>query len=171
MILLLASSCGILNISKSGSNVDVYENYSEDLSSKRIKFDELPDPSIPSENDEVTPSVDQELERAMQGIVEENKKNMFYNGFSILVYSGVDRELAFETRNNIYSEFPDIQANMEYQQPRYLVKIGKYINRIEALSMYEKINENFPSARIVPDKFLKDQDQRKEEEKIDNVDR
>lgn len=170
LLLLVFSSCGIINIRKGSSEADLYSNYSEDLSDKRVHFEELPSPDEFEGNSNVTLPIDQDLDKTMLSIIAENKKDMFFNGFTILIYSGVDREMAFETRNEIYSEFPDIQTNMEYQQPRYLVKIGKYINRIEALTEYEKLKENFPSARIVPDKFLKGKDQRKEEEEnFDNA--
>ena len=72
------------------------------------------------------------------------------------MYSGLDRDLAFKTRNDLYSAIPDIRAEMQYQQPRYMVKVGKYINRIEALYLFEKIKEKFPAARIIQDRFERD---------------
>ncbi|MEX0884560.1 MAG: hypothetical protein WDZ72_13905 [Cyclobacteriaceae bacterium] len=166
LLLLLFTSCGVINIRKSGGSAELYSNYSEDLSDTRIRFEELPDPTLPEENAKEVAPVDQELAKALQRTREENHRNQFFNGFTILIYSGVDRELAFETRNDIYSEFPEIQTNMEYVQPRYLVKVGKFINRIEALAMYEKVIEHFPSARIVPDKILKSKEEKKQEENI-----
>ncbi|MEX2512547.1 MAG: hypothetical protein WD398_06560 [Cyclobacteriaceae bacterium] len=171
ILLLLFASCGLVNIRKSGGSAELYSNYSEDISGTRIKFSELPDPKLPEENAKEVAPVDQELAKAVERIREENDRDQFFNGFTILIYSGVDRELAFETRNNIYSEYPDIQTDMEYVQPRYLVKVGKYINRIEALAVYEKVIEHFPSARIVPDKILKSKEQIKEEENISDATR
>ncbi len=171
--LVLFSSCGIINIRKSGGSADMYSNYSEDLRSTRIQFEPLPDPEdseFESEIDAVP--IDQELSQRIDQIIMENDKERFLNGFTILIYSGVGRDLAFELRNEVYSEFPDIQTYMEYEQPRYLVKVGRYINKIEALATYEKLKSLFPDARIISDRFLKDQDQqRKEEEKIENAER
>lgn len=171
--LMLLSSCGIVNIRKSGGNAEMYANYSEDLQSTRINFEPLPDPresEVESEN--VAVPIDQELGRRIEQIIAENDKEMFLNGFTILVYSGANREAAFELRNEVYSEFPNIQTYMEYEQPRYLVKVGRYINKIEALATYEKLEPLFPGARIISDRFLKDQEQqRKEEEKLENAER
>jgi len=61
---------------------------------------------------------------------------------------------------------------MEYEQPRYLVKVGRYINKIEALPTYEKMKDVFPGSRIISDRYLKDRElQKKEEEKIENAER
>lgn len=151
----------------------MYSNYSEDLRSTRIQFEPLPDPEdLDFEPQGSADPIDQELSRRIDQIIMENEKEMFLNGFTILVYSGVGRDAAFELRNEVYSEFPDIQTYMEYEQPRYLVKVGRYVNKIEALATYEKLKPNFPGARIISARFLKDQDQqKKEEEKIENAER
>jgi len=165
--LLLFSSCGIINIRKTGDTADKFDNYTEDLTGSRIQFEDLPVPSFSSSAVDNSGPINQDLERRIGQITEENDKEKFVNGFTILIYSGADRERAFEARNDVYSEFPDIQTYMEYNQPRYLVKVGRYINKIEALATYEKMNENFPSSRITPDRFLKNQE--KEEKKEENL--
>ncbi|MDN3687620.1 hypothetical protein [Cyclobacterium jeungdonense] len=171
--LILFSSCGIINIRKSGGSAEMYSNYSEDLSSTRIQFEPLPDPEDSNfEPEGDADPIDQELGQRINQIIMENDKEMFLDGFTILVYSGVGRDAAFELRNEVYSEFPDIQTYMEYEQPRYLVKVGRYINKIEALATYEKLKPLFPGSRIISARFLKDHDQqKKEEEKIENAER
>ncbi|WP_154855943.1 hypothetical protein [Cyclobacterium xiamenense] len=170
---VLLSSCGIINIRTSGGSAEMYANYSEDLESSRIQFDPLPDPedSELAFSEEASP-IDQELGRKINEIIAENDKEMFLTGYTILIYSGVDREAAFEIRNEAYTEIPDIQTYMEYEQPRYLVKVGRYINKIEALATYEKMKGVFPGSRIISDRYLKDRElQKKEEEKIENAER
>jgi hypothetical protein len=170
---VLSSSCGIINIRTSGGNAEMYADYSEDLESSRVLFDPLPDPED-SElvSGEAASPIDRELSARMNEIIVENEKEMFLTGYTILIYSGVDRESAFEIRNEAYSEIPDIQTYMEYEQPRYLVKVGRYINKIEALATYEKMKVLFPGSRIISDRYLKDQElQKKEEEKLENAER
>ena len=161
LVLLFSAGCGIINISKTGSSADRYSSYTEDLSSSRITYGELPEPKAPSITEgPARPgsgvAVDQDLEEALSHFARSKSEEPYFSGFTILVYSGVDRDLAFKTRNDLYKSFPDIKADMQYQQPRYLVKVGKYINRIEALSLYEKIKERFPAARILQDRFQRD---------------
>jgi len=169
--LLIFSSCGVINIRKSGGNIDRYNNYTEDLQVSRIQFAELPEPESFSEESSSASPIDSELNRRINQIAQENNQDLFANGFTILIYSGVDRDKAFEIRNEVYSEFPKTQNYMEYEQPRYLVKVGRFINKIEALATYEKMNIVFPSSRIIKDRFLKFGEVKKEEENIDNVER
>jgi|GEM_PF-294489 len=173
-VLLFSAGCGIINISKSGNSTDRFSNYSEDLSSSRITYAELPEAKAPTTSTGTASAgsgsaVDQDLEEALSNFVKAKSEEPYFSGFTILVYSGVDRDLAFQTRNNLYTSYPDIKAEMQYQQPRYLVKVGKYINRIEALFLYEKIKGKFPSARIIQDRFQRDV--AGNEQDLDNVER
>jgi len=169
--LLIFSSCGIINIRKSGGMMERYSSYSEELQGSRVQFAELPDPNEVIEVSGKVSAIDEELDAKINQIAQSNSEELFVNGFSILIYSGVDRERAVEIRNETYSEFPDIQSYMEYQQPRYLVKVGRYINKIEALATYEKMNDVFPNSRIIGDRFLKFGEEKKEEENIENAER
>lgn len=165
LILLFSAGCGIINIKKSGNAADRFDNYSEDISESRISFSDIPEPkkstTDPGEaRADAGNAVDDDLEEAMINFAETKREEPYFSGFTILVYSGVDRDLAFKTRNELYSAFPDIKTDMQYQQPRYLVKVGKYINRIEALHLFEKIKQQFPSSRIIQDRFQRDTEEK-----------
>lgn len=160
-VLLLSAGCGIINITKSGSSTARFDNYNEDLAESRITFSEIPAVEISETTTApVAPgsgtAVDRDLEQALSHYSRTKSEEPYFSGFTILVYSGLDRDLAFKTRNDLYSSLPDIRAEMQYQQPRYLVKVGKYINRIEALYLFGKIKEKFPAARIIQDRFQRD---------------
>ncbi|WP_209331192.1 hypothetical protein [Lunatimonas salinarum] len=152
--LSVSSGCGFITISKSGGSAERYADYREDLSTTRKSFDALPTTveTVRKTGAAVAP-VDDDLAIANQNYIKTNESENFFSGFTILVYSGVDREEAFKTRNDLYSAHKEITTFMQYQQPRYLVKVGRYINRIEALAWYEKIKVDFPSARIIQDRF------------------
>ncbi|KEO73201.1 hypothetical protein [Anditalea andensis] len=153
LIAAMASSCAAVK----KRPVEEYKNYEENLSETRHTFPSLPEPGAmatgPSAGAGAGNPVNSQLDEAVENFIRNNKAERHYSGFTILVYSGVDRERAFETRNILYSEYPDIKAFMEYQQPRYLVKVGRYINRIEAQSQYNKIKDKFPTTRIIQDRF------------------
>jgi len=150
----MSTGCGFITISKSGGSVEKYADYREDLSSSLKSYEPLPSPvAVVSSTASPVAPVDDDLAIAIKNYIQANERENFFSGFTILVYSGVDRELAFKTRNTLYSDYKDITTFMQYQQPRYLVKVGRYINRIEALAWYEKIKEDFPSARIIQDRF------------------
>jgi len=157
IIILSISSCGAFTtVDKSA---DVYANYSEDISATRITYPSIKD--IEAKQLEVNTTaeiepINKDLNTALNNLTKKNIEDKYFSGFTILVYSGVDRDLAFKTRNNLYALHPEIKIDMQFQQPRYLLKAGKYVNRIEAQANFQKLKENFPSARIIQDRFLKD---------------
>ncbi|MDN3669294.1 hypothetical protein QWY93_08135 [Echinicola jeungdonensis] len=168
-LLFLASCAGTGKMSRSAAS---YNNYSEDLSSYRPSFPEIPQAraipeEVPVSAGSGTP-VDKDLEFALEKFTQENASKDYFNGFTILVYSGVDREHAFDTRNQLYSSLSsNFKAEMEYQQPRYLVKVGRFLNRIEAQALFHSIKKEFPSARIIQQRFERQKgDQEGEEEEI-----
>jgi hypothetical protein len=155
---ILMSSCGLLK--KTSTATNEYENYQEDLEVSRVIFPELEEQTSKTESssqpDGKVASADADLEIALNNLKESNKLEMYWSGYTVLVYSGVDRDLAFKTRNDLFTYFPDFKTDMQYQQPRYLVKVGKFVNRIEALTYYHQLKENFPSSRIIQDRFLRE---------------
>jgi hypothetical protein len=164
--LILIVFLGSCNLFKKGTaRTDAYASYREDLSSApRVTFEDIEDQMETEDYDFESGelAVDEGLSNALRYLENNNKQERYYSGYTVLVYSGVDRDEAFQARNNLYSQFPDIELDLQYQQPRYLVKIGKYINRIEAQEYFHKVKDLFPSARIIQDRF-----QRNGEEGLD----
>ena len=77
----------------------------------------------------------------------------YLNGYTIQIFSGLEREKAdsiFFTADSIYSEL-DIYTL--YDQPNYRVKVGKYFYRINANKALNKLINNFSEAIIVPDRI------------------
>lgn len=134
-----------------------YSRYQENLSER------LPDfPDYKQALQEVTPSlpsssqaVDQVLAQRLSENYEKAKLEPYYSGFTVLVYSGVDRNEAFRTKDALSTLFPELNPEMQYQQPRYLVKVGAYGFKIEAQPAYNQLKTQFPAARIIQDRFLR----------------
>ncbi|SIS55184.1 hypothetical protein [Belliella pelovolcani] len=157
VLLFLMGSCNL--IKKTSGDAEKYDSYSEDLALIRITFPDLSEQAVteePRKESTGALAVDNDLSFAMESFISNNKTERYYSGFTVLVYSGVDRDAAFKTRNDLYTSFPDIKADMQYQQPRYLVKVGKFINRIEAQAHYHMLKETFPMARIIQDRFQRE---------------
>ena len=87
-------------------------------------------------------------------ITYENKpKDKYLNGYTIQIFSGLEREKAdsiFFTADSIYSEL-DIYTL--YDQPNYRVKVGKYFYRIDANKALNKLINDFSEAIIVPERI------------------
>lgn len=82
-----------------------------------------------------------------------NRESNSYQGVTIQVYSGLNRERANEAKNKVYSTLPDAEPRLVYEQPNYKVKVGKYTDRLEAQKDYAKLKDTFPLVLIVPEKF------------------
>ncbi|MFC3416475.1 hypothetical protein [Algoriphagus hitonicola] len=135
-----------------------YDNYSEDLSTylpsypnyeKRINESEMVDV-------EASPKViDDQLNQLAKNEYNKRKSDPYFNGYKVLVYSGLDRDKAFKTMDDLEENFPDIKADIQYQQPRYLVKVGRYAYKVEALKYFNLLKDEFPTARIIQDRILR----------------
>lgn len=72
-------------------------------------------------------------------------------GFTVLVYSGTDRERATyvqrEVRELGYS------PKFEYQRPNFKVKVGRFTDRLEATRLHLLMKENFRTAIVVPERI------------------
>jgi hypothetical protein len=154
---ILLSSC--VPMKKAGMGADTFANYREDLGETLITFPDLAEQSsklLKEASGDSQLAVDTDLRIALDRYKEGNRSERTWNGFTVLVYSGVDRDLAFKTRNDLYAAFPEMKVDMQYQQPRYLVKVGKFINRIEAQFYYYQLKEQFPTSRIIQDRFQRE---------------
>ena len=134
-----------------------YSNYQEDLS---VGLPDFPDyaqavqevtPVLPSSSQ----AVDARLGQLFRKNYEKVKEEPYFSGFTVLVYSGIDRNEAFKTKDDLAFQFPELTSEMQYEQPRYLVKVGSYAYKIETQPIYSKLKPVFPSARIIQDRFLR----------------
>lgn len=158
LAVFLLGSCSLLK--KPVASTNEFDTYQEDLGETIITFPDLETQLAKEEVAETTPTgalaVDQDLEVVLNRLRQNNEAEMFWSGYTVLVFSGVDRDLAFKTRNDLFTFFPSMKTDMQYQQPRYLIKVGKFANRIEALSYYHQLKPQFPAARIIQDRFIRE---------------
>lgn len=154
-ILVLLWGCKSMG-SASVNGPEAYSNYQEDLSGSlpeypdyKVGLQETKSATAPTS----VQSVDSSLDEVQKRLTEKNKSEPYFSGYTVLVYSGIDRNQAFKTRDEIASFFPEITPEMQYQEPRYLVKIGRYAYKFEAQKSFSRIKTMFPTARIVQDRF------------------
>ncbi|WP_111668899.1 hypothetical protein [Algoriphagus litoralis] len=153
--LVLISSCKSMRTG-SGDNATAFSTYQEDLTPSLPQYPNFRETST-NENSSDTPSsvqsIDAELKNVQKKFAEKNKSEPYLSGYTVLVFSGIDRNAAFKTQDDLKLYFPDLEAEMQYQQPRYLVKLGQYTYKIEAQKVFSQIKEQFPTARIIQDRF------------------
>jgi hypothetical protein len=157
VLAILLSSCAFLK--KGHNRAEAFANYREDLSGTIITFPDLTEAAMAREADAPSAgelAVDRDLAASLNKFRDRNRSDRNWSGFTVLVYSGVDREAAFKTRDDLYTNYEGLKVEMQFQQPRYLVKVGRFINRIEAQAYFHQLRTEFPLARIVPERFQKE---------------
>ena len=136
--------------------------YSEDLSIWRPKV-ETPATNTtapsnvsgePKKTQYVEPkyAVNKKLDTVLDSIDRYNKARQFIDGFTIQIYAGLKREDALNAKKNLAGSLPDLQSEVEYAQPNFRVKVGKYFSRIDAQRDYVAVKKYFPTAIVIPDK-------------------
>ena len=139
------------------------KTYEEDLSIYRPKFksgdesNKQTSASQPVQSSKSTVSdsplhVNKKLDAILDTIAMRNKSVKFTNGFRIQIYVGNDRKSADDAKIYTYQKYPEIFPYLSYQQPIYKVKIGDFLNRMDAERYYSDIKDLYPSAMILPDR-------------------
>lgn len=95
-------------------------------------------------------AVNKKLDTVLDSIDHFNLQRNFIDGFTIQVYSGLKREDALNAKKELTSSLPDLESEVQYSQPNFRVKVGKYFTRIDAQKDYVEVKKHFPTAIIIP---------------------
>lgn len=143
---------------RTDSNLGVETEYSDDLSKYRPKVvtGELNQDNTEIEANSAIQSkfdMTSEFDSLLDSIKVKNDTVAILNGYTILVYSGINERDAGRVRNRLFDILPEMQAVMQYKLPTYFVKVGTFYQQIEAQPLYEKIKKYYPNATVVPEQF------------------
>ncbi len=133
--------------------------YSEDLSGLRPKVEETTETTVildhkrdPKAYVEPQHTVNKQLDTVLDSIDRINLTRKFIEGYTIQVYSGLKDE-ALNVKKQLTIAFPSLDSELQYLQPNYRVKTGKYFTRLEAEKDYQQVKRYFQAAILVPDKI------------------
>jgi hypothetical protein len=138
--------------------------YSEDLSTWRPEAKALPVDSVVAPGTaperirtnqyiEPTYAVDDQIDAVLDSIYKQNLDNGFIDGYTIQVYSGIDREEALNVKKKLSKSLPNIESDVQYRQPNFRVRTGKYFSRLGAQKDYLEVKRHFPNAIVIPDRI------------------
>jgi len=94
-----------------------------------------------------------QLHTVLDSIHEQNISKGFIDGYTIQVYSGIKREDALNVKKRMSQTLPDLESDVEYRQPNFRVRTGKYLSRLEAQQHYLAVKQYFPNAIVIPDRI------------------
>ncbi len=61
------------------------------------------------------------------------------------------KQSAFDLRDEIANNFPDLRAYVFFEEPNFTVKCGDYTSKLSAYGLYIKLKELYPSSVIIRD--------------------
>lgn len=100
-----------------------------------------------------TKTVNAKVDPVLDSIDRFNLMRRSVDGYTIQIYSGQNREEAMNTKKKMTTEIPDLTANLQYQQPKFRVTVGKYYSKLEAYQDLTKLRKSFSSAILIPEKI------------------
>lgn len=98
-------------------------------------------------------AVNKQVDIVLDSIDRINLTRRFIDGYTIQVHAGLKREDALAVKKNMLSYLPHLESEVQYIQPNFRVKTGKYFTRLDAQRDYMAIKRHFPGAIIVPEKI------------------
>ena len=133
--------------------------YHEDLYPLRPKLtepaDTLMEQAAHQPKEFVAPrlNVNTKVDNVLDSINRFNITRKFIDGYTIQIYSGQNREEAMNTKKKAGNE-PSLNAILEYNQPKFRVRVGNYYSRLEAQRDLTRLRRLFSNAILVPEKIL-----------------
>lgn len=134
--------------------------YTEDLSVWRPKADGTDEKGTQQKTEEQkatayvepTHNINKQLDTVLDSIDRINLSRKVIDGYTIQVYSG-RREEALNAKKTLTTALPDLDAEIQFTEPIFRVKVGKYYTRVEAQQDYTAVKRYFPSAIIIPERI------------------
>jgi hypothetical protein len=133
--------------------------YHEDLNTLRPLFVDQPDTAKEDQlrkKGTVVPvrNVNGTVDAVLDSINRFNVTRKFIDGFTIQIYSGQNREEAMNTKKKMMADASDLIAELEYNQPKFRVRVGSYYSRLEAQKDLIRLKRSFPNAILLPEKIM-----------------
>ena len=138
--------------------------YAEDLSAYRPQVstaeevEKEEENAFPEQKNYPKPSADntQQLQAALDSIAENTRKVRYIDGYTVLVYTGTDRDKAMQAKAQATHMVAKHRPDVQYVPPTYKVKVGRFVDRLEAQKVYATLKPEFSKAIIIPEKvYLK----------------
>jgi hypothetical protein len=82
-----------------------------------------------------------------------NKVIKSANGYRVQIYVGESREEASAARNKSYQLLPEETPYLIPTLPSYRVRVGNFLDRLDAQKAYAQLIREFPTAVVVSDKI------------------
>lgn len=156
VVLVIISGCKPSQKTQATASQD--GKYSEDLSSLRPKVEQTQENTTTPDKIKHDPkahvdaqfTVNKRLDAVLDSIDRLNLNRKSIEGYTIQVYSGTNKDEALNAKKQLTLAAPNLISDVQYEQPNFKVRSGRYYNRLEAQKDFDQIKKYFPSAIVVP---------------------
>ena len=90
-----------------------------------------------------------------QGAIQ-GKKNETFGGFRLQIYFGSGEKAhteAIKIKTDFLSSYPDVKTYLLFKSPDFIVRVGNFRTKSEALKMRKTLLSQYPNAFIVADEI------------------
>lgn len=98
-------------------------------------------------------AVNEQVDAVLDSIHDQYLDRGAIDGYTIQVYSGTKREDALNVKKRMSQSLPELESDVQYRQPNFRVRTGKYLTRLEAQKDYLAVKRHFPNAIVIPDRI------------------
>lgn len=160
---MLSSCAALLSLVNKGTAPEQRStDYDEDLAVHRPVFKPVESPEeIPQgevllaldSNEQIRREKTVPINTILDSIAVLNLARNYVDGYTILLYSGNNHEEARRIKGLALNQFPDEISILQFQQPNFRVKLGRFYQQMQAHGLMDSVKFSFPSAIIVPERI------------------
>jgi SPOR domain len=138
------------------------ESYDEDFSVVRPRYKETTIPeNLPKKVETKTTTtasqtnmvVNKQVDAILDTMAIQNKALRYAVGYRIQIYVGNLRTDADAAKLFTYQTYPELLPYMTFTSPTYRVKVGDFMNKLDAERYFQQLRQQFPSSVILQDKI------------------
>ncbi len=91
-----------------------------------------------------------QLKALLDSTYQVDKQLKYADGYRIVVYTGSDREQVNRIKEKVYKTLGgDADVYVTYKQPTFQIKVGDYLDRLQAQFAYKKLQELIVNPLII----------------------
>jgi hypothetical protein len=100
---------------------------------------------------------DPKINEILRQQAEQNKKSGTMIGFRLQIYFGSGENAHYQAiriKTEFLSSYPDVKTYLFFKSPDFIVRVGNFRTKSEALKMQKTLLFKFPNAFIVTDEIV-----------------
>ena len=98
--------------------------------------------------------VTRQLNAKLDSLALKNKRFKYAQGYRILVYTGASSEEVAKIKDQVVALVGDEPVYSIYKQPTFRVKVGDFMNRVDAGASLQLLKKDFPNAILIQDQIV-----------------